>query len=80
MEMYRKGLTVKDDERIRIGKELYKMHADQVWSIGLVGFGISIYGVYLANNKLRNVPARVLNTTLMKTPANTFPMTFYYEK
>jgi peptide/nickel transport system substrate-binding protein len=79
MEMYRKGLSAKDTERIRLGQELYKMHANQVWSIGIVGFGISIYGVYVASNKLRNVPVRVVNTQLMKTPSNTHPMTFYYE-
>lgn len=79
MEMYRKGLTSKDAERVRLGKELYKLHADQVWSIGLVGFGISVYGVYLASNKLHNVPARIVNTQLAKTPSNAYPMTFYYE-
>lgn len=79
MDLYRQGLSGTDDDRIRIGKELYKMHADQVWSIGVVGFGLGIYGIYTANNKLGNVPARVLNTVHQKTPTNTLPMTFYYK-
>jgi peptide/nickel transport system substrate-binding protein len=79
MALYRQGLSASDAERIRIGRELYKLHADQVWSIGLVGFGIAINGVYLASNKLKNVPARVMNSLQVKTPANAHPMTFYLQ-
>jgi peptide/nickel transport system substrate-binding protein len=80
MSLYQKGLTEPNDaERARIGKELYKMHADQVWSIGVVGFSLASYGIYLTSNKLRNVPARVVNSLQMKSNNNTYPMTFYYE-
>ena len=80
VDLYFEGLkTVDDDERIEIGKELYRMHADEVWSIGCVAFGLSFYGMYLASNALKNVPARVLNTNHQFTPSNTFPMTFYYD-
>lgn len=79
MNMYYKGLQASDADRISIGKQLYQMHADQVWSIGIVGFGISIYGVYLASNKLRNVPATIHSSEQVHTPSNTYPMTFYYE-
>ncbi|HEV2783083.1 MAG TPA: ABC transporter substrate-binding protein [Actinophytocola sp.] len=79
MALYEKGLSEPDDaERVRIGKELYKMHADQVWSIGIVGFGLALNGVYLTNNNLRNVPARVVNSLHMKSMNNTYPMTFFY--
>jgi peptide/nickel transport system substrate-binding protein len=79
MTLLRQGLSAPEDERRRIGKELYKLHADQVWSIGIVGFGLAQYGVYLASNKLRNVPKRVINSLQTRAPANAFPMTFYYE-
>ncbi len=80
MSLYQKGLAEPNDtERVRIGKELYKMHADQVWSIGIVGFGLASQGVYLTNNKLRNVPARVINSLQVKSMNNTYPMTYYYE-
>ena len=81
VQLYFEGLqTVDDDERFEIGKELYRMHADEVWSIGCLAFGLSFYGMYLASNGLKNVPARVLNTNHQFTPSNTFPMTFYYEE
>ena len=79
MELRRRGMSADETERARIGQELYKLHADQVWSIGIVGFGLTNYGIYLASNKLRNVPARVVNSLQVKTPVNAHPMTFYYQ-
>jgi peptide/nickel transport system substrate-binding protein len=80
MALYEEGLTEVDDaKRVEIGKELYKMHADQVWSIGVVGFGLAINGVYLASNRLHNVPGRVVNSLQMKSTNNTYPVTFFYE-
>lgn len=78
MALYRRGLQAGEAERVRIGQELYRLHADQVWSIGIVGFGLSIYGIYTASDKLGNVPARMLNTSHQKTPSNALPMTFYF--
>jgi peptide/nickel transport system substrate-binding protein len=80
MRLYRQGLKVPKDKRTRIGQQIFRLHADQVWSIGVVGFGIgTTAGIYYAKDNLRNVPARVINSTQLKTPTNTLPMTFYYE-
>lgn len=78
-ELYERGFEAPEKERIQIGKKLYMMHADQVWSIGVVGFGLMLYGIYYAKNNMRNVPARMMNTLHQKTPSNALPMTFYYE-
>jgi peptide/nickel transport system substrate-binding protein len=71
--------TVDDAERAEIGKRIYMLHADMVWSIGLVGFAPLLYGLYLAKNNLGNVPRRVLNDQFIHTPSNALPMTFYYK-
>jgi peptide/nickel transport system substrate-binding protein len=78
MSLYRQGLQAGEAARTRLGKQLYKLHADQVWSIGVVGFGLSVYGIYTASTKLGNVPAGMLNTNRQKTPSNALPMTFHY--
>lgn len=78
MALYGRGLTATEEERVRIGQELFKLHADQVWSIGVLGFGLGIYGIYTASDRLGNVPARMRNTLHQKTPSNSLPMTFYY--
>lgn len=80
MALYEEGLSEPDDaKRIGIGKQLYRMHADQVWSIGIAGFGLAVNGVYLTSNRLRNVPARVVNSLQMKSMNNTYPITYYYQ-
>jgi len=52
MRIYGQGQTADRDERIRLGKQLYTMHADQVWSIGILGFGLLSYGFFIAKNNL----------------------------
>jgi peptide/nickel transport system substrate-binding protein len=78
VELYFEGLqTPSDKRRIDLGKQIFQMHVDEVWTIGGVGFGYGFYGMYLAKNDLKNVPARVLSTNHQFTPENTFPMTFF---
>ena len=74
------GLVEPDEaERIRIAKEIYKLHTDQVWSIGVVGDGLAIYGMYLANTNLGNIPARISNTLDQRAPSNALPPAFFWK-
>ena len=74
------GLIATDEaERIRIGQEIFKLHVDQIWSIGVVGFGLAIYGMYLANKNLGNIPGRILNTLDQRSPCNALPPAFYWK-
>jgi peptide/nickel transport system substrate-binding protein len=77
-QLHQRGTAATDDERAQIGKQIYQTHADQVWSIGVLGFGLAVYGLYYAKNSLGNVPARVVNDEAIRSPVNTFPMTFFY--
>jgi peptide/nickel transport system substrate-binding protein len=79
VELYREGLQKPKEERVELIKQMCQIHADQVWSIGIVGFGLSSYGLYYAKNNLGNVPARFINNAQMKNPTTTLPMTFYYK-
>jgi peptide/nickel transport system substrate-binding protein len=79
VEIYYEGLrTVDDEQRNEMGKELFRLHVDNVWTIGVVGYGVGTYGMYLANDDLKNVPRRILSTNHQFSPENTFPMTFFY--
>jgi peptide/nickel transport system substrate-binding protein len=78
-DLWLQGLqTVDEAERAEIGKQIYMLHTDMVWSIGLAGFGSLLYGMYVARNNLGNVPRRVISSDLVRTPLNALPMTFYY--
>ena len=78
MDKYYQGLTAPDDERIRLGKEIMATYTDEVYAVGMLGFGLSTYGFYLAKNTLKNVPARILGDPDVKVPSNVMPMAFYY--
>jgi peptide/nickel transport system substrate-binding protein len=79
MGLYEQGLRATEEQRVDLGKQIYMMHADQVWSIGIFGFGMMFFGIYSASNKLANVPGRILNSLVEQTPSNLLPMTFYYK-
>jgi peptide/nickel transport system substrate-binding protein len=79
MALYQRGLISAEAERISLGKQILMLHADQVWSIGVLGFGLAVYGIYYAKNNLGNVPARVINSEFVKSPTNALPMTFFYK-
>jgi peptide/nickel transport system substrate-binding protein len=79
MELYYQGQTADEEQRIELGKQIYRMHVDQVWSIGVVGFGMNSYGFFLAKNNLGNVPKRVLSNQTQRSMSNALPMTFFYK-
>jgi peptide/nickel transport system substrate-binding protein len=79
MEHYRRAIIAPEPQRTNLAKQIYVLHADQVWSIGVVGFGLTVYGLYCAKNNLGNVPARINNNTTQRTANNTLPMTFYFK-
>lgn len=78
MDLWRSGRSAGLDERVRIGQELIKIHVDQVLSIGLISAGLGFYGVHLAKRNVGNVPRRVVNTHIVRSPANALPMTFFF--
>jgi peptide/nickel transport system substrate-binding protein len=79
MDLWRQGYTSPVEERIRIGKEIHKIHAEEVFSVGIVSGAVGPYGVHIAKTNIANVPERVLNSQVLKSPANGHPMTFFYK-
>jgi len=79
MALYQQGLRSTEAQRVALGKEIYKLHADQVWSIGVFGFGLVLFALYSSSNKLGNVPNRILNSLVEHSPNNLLSQTFYYK-
>lgn len=77
--MWHAGRSAPAPERVRLGKEIIKIHVDEVLSIGVIAGGYCFYGVHVAKDNLGNVPRRVINTIVVKTPSNALPMTFFYK-
>ncbi len=76
---FRKAYGSPDDERIRLGQEIWKTAADEVFMIGIVGMGAASVGVRIAKNNLGNIPARHYNSPDGKTPGISRTMTFFYK-
>lgn len=79
MNLWRKGRSVPEDERIEIGKEIWRIYVDQVFVIGLVGFAPVIQGVRVVKRNMGNIPSRQVFSLDGLTLGNSRPETFYWK-
>lgn len=76
MELYGDYVSEpRPDERLRIGKELIRLSTESLWSIGTIG---EIPSPIVVSNRLRNVPATILNEHILQTPTNARPQQFFF--
>jgi peptide/nickel transport system substrate-binding protein len=78
--MYTQAFGVPEEERLRLGKEIWKIVIDEQWSIGIAGLSPAAMGIRVAKVNLGNVPARQFNSPDTKTPAISQPVTFFWKK
>jgi peptide/nickel transport system substrate-binding protein len=77
-DLYREMFRVPEDERIEMGKEIWKIHLDEVYSIGTVGLSPAVMGVRLVSTRMGNMPAGIVNQPDVKNPAIVRPQTFFF--
>jgi len=81
MQLWRRGYAaITESERIELGKQWWTRAADLCLQIGIVKADLAIYGAYTANDKLVNVPARVVNALPPTNTLNALPLTFFYRE
>jgi peptide/nickel transport system substrate-binding protein len=80
MELYKRGFTVPFEERVALGQEIWKIHLDEVWQIGVVGQAGAVMGVRVVSTKMGNVPQRQANLNTYKPPAISWPQTFFFQQ
>jgi len=79
MEKWRRAFGVPEEECIKLGKEVWKIAAEEVYVIGVIGMGAASMGVRLAKVNMGNVPSRQYNSPDGKTPGISRPVTFYWK-
>ncbi len=79
MEKYKKAFGVPEKERIELGKEVWKIAADEVFIIGVIGMGPASMGVRVVKTNMGNVPSRQYNSPDGKTPTISRPVTFFWK-
>jgi len=80
MEKFKKAYGVPEKERIALGKEVWKIAAEEVYIIGVIGMGPASMGVRVVKTNMGNIPSRQYNSPDGKTPTISRPVTFFYKK
>ena len=78
-EGFKKAFGVPEEEQIKIGKQIWAIAADNVYTIGVIGLAAAVGGVRIFKNNLGNIPAREYSSPDGKTPAISRTMTFYFK-
>jgi peptide/nickel transport system substrate-binding protein len=79
MELLEKGKLASAQERIEIGKEITRIHIDNVFTIGIIQGSLASSAVRIAKTNLENVPARALNSVVLMSTNNASAQTFYFK-
>lgn len=80
VELIDTARTVGTEGQIKAAQELYKIWADQIYEVGIVGLTPMIQGVVVVNNKMKNVPAKLGNDWPLRTPGNGRPEQFFFQR
>ncbi|HYY17008.1 MAG TPA: ABC transporter substrate-binding protein, partial [Gammaproteobacteria bacterium] len=78
MDSWVRGMGVPEEERIKLGKEIWKIAAEDVYIIGIVGPGAAS-GVRVAKLNMGNVPARMYISPEGKAESISRPVTYFYK-
>jgi peptide/nickel transport system substrate-binding protein len=78
-ELFRSASLQKTEERNKIAQEIWKIHLDQVFSIGIVGQSPANMGTRVVSNKLENVPERTCISQHCRTPWSGHPEQWFYK-
>ncbi len=79
MEKWKKAFGVPEKERIQLGKDIWKIAAEEVYIIGVIGMGPASMGVRVVKTNMGNIPSRQYNSPDGKTPGISRPATFYWK-
>lgn len=78
-DLFRSAAGKKEAERIKIGKEIWKILCEECWVIGTVGLSPAFMGVRIVKKNMGNIPARQTNAQHARTPNTSHPSTFYFK-
>lgn len=80
IEAWSKAFGAPEEERITLGKEIWKIAVEEQWAIGTVGLSPAAQGVRVVNANMGNIPGRQYNSPDGMTPATSRPETFFFKK
>jgi peptide/nickel transport system substrate-binding protein len=69
--------TTDQAKQIELGKQIVKLEADNLWSIGTVG---AVPSILVVKNNFRNVPENAVTDWIFMSPGNLDPSQFFFKK
>ena len=72
--------TVGPDGQVKAAQEIYRLWADNAYTIGTIGLTPMVQGVVVTNTRLRNVPTTLGNDWPLRSPGNARPEQFFYTR
>jgi hypothetical protein len=79
MEMFKRGFTVPEEERIKLGKKIWATVVEQTHVIATVGLSPAAQGTRVVKNTMGNIPSRMYNSPDGKTPGISRTPTFFFK-
>lgn len=80
IEIHEKGKHVPRDERIDLGREFWRIVADNMYIIGILGKSPASTGVVVVKNDFRNVPDVAPNHSVLQSPGPARPEQFFFDR
>ena len=78
LDLYELGLGVPRAQRIAYGQEVFRIHAEQLYTIGTVGLSPAFNGVVVVKNNFVNVPNVAPNSAPLQNPGIARPEQFFF--
>ena len=79
LEIYDKGNSLPKTMRTELGKELWRIHSDNLYVIGTVGQSPAVNGIVVVKNNFRNVPNVAPNSATLQSPGIARPEQFFFD-
>jgi peptide/nickel transport system substrate-binding protein len=78
MTLYLNSFSVPVEQHYEMGKQIWKIALDEVWSIGTVGLSPAVQGIRISKSSMGNQPARMFNGSSTLSPQQTHPETYFF--
>jgi len=79
MDKYRKSFSVKDAERTKMAKDVWKIALDEMWMIPIVCGSPASQGVRVIKTNMGNIPERLWNSAVSDNPHVAHTETWYFK-
>jgi hypothetical protein len=79
LDMFRSGPGLEEAERTKRIQEIWKILAEEAYSIGTVGLSPAVMGVRIVKNNVGNSPSRQFNGQHGRTPTAMQPCTMFFK-